>query len=227
MFFISTSTSMARSRSVSGRPRAASGGSHARRRRPARAAGRCRPASPAGTARRPGRRISSPSTSVIQSRPRRMATTRMPVCTGSSRSDSGRRARCEPSRTRTRCETSSALRQVGHQLAGDAEAVGDDAGDVDRGVADALDGEMTWSTDAMASASRGRRAARTQTARMSWTRSAMRSSSSLDLLGHVRVAEVEGGVGQVDHQLGGVLRLREHGPQVSGSCRPSVSCGTA
>ena len=29
--------------------------------------------------------------------------------------------------------------QVGHQLAGDAEAVGDDAGDVDGGVADALD----------------------------------------------------------------------------------------
>ena len=38
--------------------------------------------------------------------------------------------------------------------------------------------EMTCSTDAMASASRGWRAARTQTARMSCTRSFMRSSSS-------------------------------------------------
>ena len=32
------------------------------------------------------------------------------------------------------------LREVGHELAGDAEPVGDDAGDVDRVVADALDG---------------------------------------------------------------------------------------
>ena len=38
-----------------------------------------------------------------------------------------------------------------------------------------------------------------------------------DLLGHVGVAEEEGGVGEVDHELGGVLRLREHGLQISGS----------
>ena len=38
--------------------------------------------------------------------------------------------------------------------------------------------EMTWSTEAIASASFGWRAASTDTARISWTRSDMRSSSS-------------------------------------------------
>ena len=38
--------------------------------------------------------------------------------------------------------------------------------------------EITWSTEAMASASLGCRAASTDTARMSWTRSDIRSSSS-------------------------------------------------
>ncbi len=38
--------------------------------------------------------------------------------------------------------------------------------------------EITCSTDAMASASRGWRAAMTHTERMSWTRASMRSSSS-------------------------------------------------
>jgi hypothetical protein len=63
---------------------------------------------PRGTARRPAPAL-SPSTSVIQSRSRRMAITRMPVATGSSSALSGRRAMCEPSRTSTRCETSSAI----------------------------------------------------------------------------------------------------------------------
>ena len=77
--------------------------------------------------------------------------------------------------------------------------------------------EMTWSTDAMASASLGCRAASTDTARMSWTRSDIWSSSVVDLLGHVGVAEVERGVGKVDHQLREVLRFGEHGPEVPGS----------
>src|SRR3954452_17390819 len=37
------------------------------------------------------------------------------------------------------------------------------------------------------------------------------------LLGHVEIAEVESGIRQVDHELGGVLRLREHGLQISWS----------
>ncbi len=38
----------------------------------------------------------------------------------------------------------------------------------------------------------------------------------VDLLGHVGVAEVEGGVGQVDHQLRQILGFGEHGPEVAG-----------
>ena len=38
----------------------------------------------------------------------------------------------------------------------------------------------------------------------------------VDLLGHGRVAEVHRGVGQVDHQLGGVLGLRQHGLEIPG-----------
>ena len=38
-----------------------------------------------------------------------------------------------------------------------------------------------------------------------------------DLFGHVGVAEVDRRVGQVDHQLGRVLGVREHRPQISGS----------
>ena len=39
----------------------------------------------------------------------------------------------------------------------------------------------------------------------------------VDLLGHVGVAEVERGVGEVDHQLREVLGFGEHGPEVAGS----------
>ena len=188
-----------------------------RARRPARAAGRCRPASPGGTARRPGRRISSPSTSVIQSRPRRMATTRMPVCTGSSRSTSGRRARCEPSRTRTRCETSSAL---------------------DRSATSSRGMPRRWVTmRAMSTAALAMRSMARDDLEHRRHRVGLRGGAGgqhahrphvvdevvhallelADLLGHVGVAEVQRGVGEVDHQLGGVLGLREHGPQVAGS----------
>ena len=84
----------------------------------------------------------------------------------------------EPSRIHTRCETSSALdrslisswgiprRCVTIRVTSTAE------------FAMLSIAEMTCSTDAMPSASAGRRTARMHTARMSWTRSFIRSSSS-------------------------------------------------
>ena len=88
----------------------------------------------------PGRQIASPSTSVIQSRSRRMATTRIPVCTGQL--ERRQRPAGEVAALADADPVGHLLGvgQVGHQLARDAEAVGDDAGDVDGGVADPLDG---------------------------------------------------------------------------------------
>ena len=37
----------------------------------------------------------------------------------------------------------------------------------------------------------------------------------VDLVGHALVGEEQRGVAEVDHELGGVLRLREHGLQIS------------
>ena len=122
---------------------------------------------PAGDPRRiitsPGTRMSSPSTSVIQSWPRRMAITRMPVAVGSSRSASGRRARCEPSRTSTRCETSSAFERSATSSLGMPSwwvtmRVMSTAALAMRSMA-----PITWSTEAIASASLRWRAASTQT----------------------------------------------------------------
>ena len=74
---------------------------------------------------------------------------------------------------------------------------------------------MTCSTLDISSASRGERAASTQISYISCTRSLRRSSSSRDLVGHALVGEEERGVRQVDHELGGVLGLREHGLEVA------------
>ena len=38
---------------------------------------------------------------------------------------------------------------------------------------------------------------------------------AVDLVGHVGVVEVQRGVGQVDHQLAGVLCLGEHFPEIA------------
>ena len=38
----------------------------------------------------------------------------------------------------------------------------------------------------------------------------------LHLVGHPRIAEEERGIRQVDHELGGVFRLREHGLEIAG-----------
>ena len=77
--------------------------------------------------------------------------------------------------------------------------------------------QITWSTDAMASASL--RVAGGQDAHGAHVVDEVVHAllELVDLLGHVGVAEVEGGVGEVDHQLREVLGLGEHGPQVAGS----------
>ena len=165
----------------------------------------------------PGRRISSPSTSVIQSRSRRMATTRMPVCTGQL--EVGQRAvrhvatlaHAHPVRHLL------GVGQVGHQRPGDAEAVGDDAGDVDGGVADALDGADDLQHRGHGVGVPGRAGGEHAHGAHVVHQVGQPLLEVVDLLGHVGVAEVEGGVGQVDHELGGVLRLREHGLEVSRS----------
>ena len=107
--------------------------------------------------------------------------------------------------------------QVGHQLAGDAQAVGDDAGDVDRGVGDALDRRDDLQHRrhgvGLPGVAGGHDAHRAHVVDQ-----VVHALLELaDLLGHVGIAEVERGVGQVDHQLGEVLGLGQHGPEVAGS----------
>ena len=75
--------------------------------------------------------------------------------------------------------------------------------------------EMTCRTDAISSASR--RVAGGEDAHGPHVvhEGRHRLLELVDLLGHVGVAEVQRRVGEVDHQLGGVLGLGEHRPQVS------------
>ena len=75
--------------------------------------------------------------------------------------------------------------------------------------------ESTWSTLDIFSASRGDRAASTQTSRIACTRSSSWLLERLHLVRHARVAEEQRGVGEVDHELGDVFRLREHGLQIA------------
>ena len=138
---------------------------------------------PAGDPRRnntsPGMSTRSPSiSSIIHERSRRMATTRMPHCTVSSRSFSGRWAMCEPSRIQTRCETSSALERSAINSFGMPRRWVTIRVMSTAALAMLSMAEITWRTDAMPSASAGRRTAMMQTARMSCTRSFIRSSSS-------------------------------------------------
>ncbi len=139
MFFISTSVSTARSRSVTAVSSASCGGSQGG----APASSRRR-LMPAGAPRRKstssGRTTRSPGTSMIQSRCRRTAMTRIPHTTGSSRSLSDRCAICDPSEIEHAVAHLFGGGKVGQELLGDTEAIGDDPGDVDSVVADALDG---------------------------------------------------------------------------------------
>jgi hypothetical protein len=106
--------------------------------------------------------------------------------------------------------------EIGDQGTGDAQAVGDDAPDVDGGVADALDGAHDLEHRCHGVGVAGR--AGGQHAHRSHPVDELGEAllELVDLLGHGRVPEVDGGVGQVDHELGAVLGLREHGLEVAG-----------
>ena len=75
--------------------------------------------------------------------------------------------------------------------------------------------ETRCSTLDICSASRGDRAASTQISRISCTRSLQALFELVDLGRHRLVVEEECGVRQVDHELRGVFRLREHGLEIS------------
>ena len=107
IFFISTSVSTARSRSVRRFEVSASGGTHGCA--AANSRSRTMPAgSPLINNASPASTTSSPPTSVSQRLPRCIATTRIPTTTGNSISERGRFARWLPSATTSRCETSAA-----------------------------------------------------------------------------------------------------------------------
>ena len=106
--------------------------------------------------------------------------------------------------------------EVGDQRGGDAEAVGDDAGDVDGRVAHALDGRehVQHARHLLGVA---RRARREHAHLAHGVREVGQELLELvHLVGHARVAEEQRGVRQVDHELGGVLGLREHGLEIPG-----------
>jgi len=138
---------------------------------------------PAGEPRRnstsPGTSTTSPSiSSIIHDRSRRTATTRIPHWTGISRSLRGRWAMWDPSRIQTRCETSSALDRSAISSSGMPSRWVTSREMSTAALAMPSIAEITCRTEAMPSASAGRRTARMHTARISCTRSFMRSSSS-------------------------------------------------
>jgi hypothetical protein len=109
------------------------------------------------------------------------------------------------------------VRQVGDELARDAKAVGDDARDVDGVVGDALD-RADHLQDRRHLLGLARVAGGHHAHGPHVVHEVVHALLELpDLLGHVGITEVERGVCEVDHELGVVLRLREHGPQVSWS----------
>jgi hypothetical protein len=118
------------------------------------------------------------------------------------------------------------LGQVGDQLAGDAEAVGDDAGDVGGGLADALD-RRDHLQDRRHGVGVAGVAGRHDRHRAHVVDEGVHALLELtDLLGHVGIAEVQGGVGEIDHELRQVLDVGEHGPEISGFVVHRVSCPT-
>ena len=146
------------------------------------AASWCSRMMPAGEPRKnstsPGIMSWSPPTSVIQLRSRRMAMTRIPATTGSSRSARGRRTMCDPSRTTSRCDTSSALDMSATSSAGIPSWRVTMREMSTASLAIRSMALITWSTDDMPSASRGWRTAMMHTARMSCTNPVICTSSS-------------------------------------------------
>ena len=102
----------------------------------------------------------------------------MPVWTGSSRAFSGRRAMWLPSRTLTRCDTSSAIDRSATSSRGMPSRWVTMRAMSTASLAMRSMAPMTWSTEAISSASRRVRAASTLTARISWTSPLSRSSRS-------------------------------------------------
>jgi hypothetical protein len=107
--------------------------------------------------------------------------------------------------------------EIGHQGVRDSEPVGDDPRHVDGGIAHPLDGgddpEDTGHLVGVAGRPGGEDADRPHLVHE-------RGEPFLELdhlVGHGRVGEEQRCVPQVDHQLGGVLRLREHGLEISWS----------
>jgi hypothetical protein len=104
------------------------------------------------------------------------------------------------------------LREVGHQLPGNAQSVTDDAGDVDRGVADPFDGRDHLEHRRHGVGLLGRPGSQDTDRPHVVDEVVEPLFEVLDLLRHLEVAEVHRCVAQVDHELRGVLRLRDHGP---------------
>ena len=107
-------------------------------------------------------------------------------------------------------------REVGDQRSRDAEAVGDDAGDVDGSIAHALDGRQHVQ-HARHLFGVARRTGREHAHLAHRVREILESLLEVvDLVGHALVAEEQRGVREIDHELGGVFRLRQHVLEISG-----------
>jgi hypothetical protein len=107
--------------------------------------------------------------------------------------------------------------QVGDELCGNAQPVRDDSGDVDGVVAHPLDGghHLEHRRHALGvTGAAGRQHAHGTHVVHQFAHLLLELEH---LLGHVGIAEVDRGVGQVHHQFRGVLGLGQHGPQVAGS----------
>ena len=107
--------------------------------------------------------------------------------------------------------------EVGDERRGDAEVVRDDARDVDRGVAHAFDRghDVQHARHLLGVALRARR----EHAHLAHLVHELGEAllELVHLVGHARVAEEQRRVPEIDHELGGVLRLRQHGLQISWS----------
>ena len=128
-----------------------------------------------------------------------------------------RPASCEPARTRTRCDTSSAAPRSATSAAGMPRRcvttrLMSTAALPMRSIAD-----TTCSTPAICSASRFERPG--EHAHLAHlVHELVETLLELgDFVGHALVREEQRGVAEVDHELGGVFRLREHGLQISWS----------
>ena len=108
--------------------------------------------------------------------------------------------------------------EVGDQRGRDAEPVGDDARHVDRGVSHALDrrDHVEHARHLLGVVLRARREHADLAHLVDEVGEPLLELAHL--VGHAGVGEEQRRVAEVDHQLGGVLGLREHGFQISRGC---------